>query len=378
MFGMQVYLVGGAVRDELLGLAVTERDWVVVGATPTELERAGYRAVGAKFPVFLHPETQEEYALARLERKVAPGYHGFVTEFAPTVTLEEDLQRRDLTINAMARAADGRLIDPYGGQRDLAARVLRHVSAAFNEDPVRLLRVARFAARFASLGFSIAPETLSLMIQMVRAGEANALVSERVWRELARTLGESAPERGFEVLRDCGAWAVLLPELQGLANPAPALAAMRAAADAHAPTTVRWAALVAALNVTEVDTLCARLRVPHDHRELAALSAQLRQFLLDSGIGVDGGATEVTADPEWLMTVLERADAFRRPERFSQWLQVLAAHAPAVTTLVHRLRSALTSAAAVRLSTADLATHRGPALAALLRQQRIAALPKHR
>ena len=202
---MQVYLVGGAVRDELLGRPVKERDWVVVGATPAELERQGYRAVGRDFPVFLHPETQEEYALARLERKVAPGYRGFVTDFSPAVTLEQDLQRRDLTINAMARDGAGRIIDPCSGQADLRARVLRHVSPAFVEDPVRILRVARFAARFAGLGFTVAPETLALMRSMVAAGEVDALVSERVWRELERALGESTPQRCFEVLRDCGA-----------------------------------------------------------------------------------------------------------------------------------------------------------------------------
>ncbi|NBX40706.1 MAG: multifunctional CCA tRNA nucleotidyl transferase/2'3'-cyclic phosphodiesterase/2'nucleotidase/phosphatase, partial [Gammaproteobacteria bacterium] len=213
---MEIYLVGGAVRDELLGRAVAERDWVVVGATPADLEARGFRAVGRDFPVFLHPETQEEHALARLERKVAPGYRGFTTDFAPTVTLEQDLARRDLTINAMARSADGRLIDPYGGRADLERRVLRHVSPAFIEDPVRILRVARFAARFAALGFEVAPETRSLMKQMVSAGEADALVAERVWRELERALGESTPRAALEVMRDCGALSVVLPEVAAL------------------------------------------------------------------------------------------------------------------------------------------------------------------
>ena len=194
---MQVYLVGGAVRDELLGRAIRERDWVVVGAVPADLERLGYRAVGREFPVFLHPETKEEYALARLERKVAPGYRGFVTEFSPSVTLEEDLQRRDLTINAMARDSEGHIVDPYGGRADLEARILRHVSPAFAEDPVRILRVARFAARFADLGFTVAPETTALMRGMVQNGEANALVSERVWRELEGTLNTTSPQRGL-------------------------------------------------------------------------------------------------------------------------------------------------------------------------------------
>ena len=190
---MQVYLVGGAVRDQLLQRPVKERDWVVVGATPQQLEQLGYRAVGRDFPVYLHPQTHEEYALARLERKVAPGYRGFTTQFSPEVTLEQDLERRDLTINAMARAEDGTLIDPFGGQRDLEQRQLRHVSAAFVEDPVRIVRVARFIARYASLGFTIAPETLELMRRMVADGEVRALVPERLWRDR----GEALPMRTF-------------------------------------------------------------------------------------------------------------------------------------------------------------------------------------
>ena len=213
---MQVYLVGGAVRDRLLGRAVYERDWVVVGATPVELERAGYIPVGRDFPVFLHPQTKEEHALARLERKVAPGYRGFTTEFSPDVTLEDDLRRRDLTINAMAEDAAGNLIDPYGGRRDLDARVLRHVSEAFAEDPVRILRVARFAARYASLDFTIAPETLALMRSMVDAGEANALVAERVWTETEKALAESRPDVFISVLRECGALKVVYPEVDAL------------------------------------------------------------------------------------------------------------------------------------------------------------------
>ena len=224
---MQVYLVGGAVRDRLLGRAVSERDWVVVGATPEELLQAGYLPVGREFPVFLHPQTREEYALARLERKVAPGYRGFTTRFSPDVTLVEDLQRRDLTINAMAQSTDGEIVDPYGGQADLGARLLRHVSPSFIEDPVRILRVARFAARFAGQGFRIAPETLELMQRMVASGEAQALVAERVWTETERALGEPRPEVFFETLRACGALAVIFPELDALYR--------RAAAAALAP-----------------------------------------------------------------------------------------------------------------------------------------------
>ena len=206
---MKRYLVGGAVRDALLGRAVGDRDWVVVGADPEELRRAGYRAVGRDFPVFLHPDTREEHALARTERKTGPGYHGFEFHADPGVTLQDDLRRRDLTINAIARAEDGTLIDPHGGQRDLAARVLRHVSPAFAEDPVRILRLARFAARFAD--FSVAPETEALMRAMVESGEVDALVPERVWQELSRGLMEAKPSRMFEVLRACGALAASCP-----------------------------------------------------------------------------------------------------------------------------------------------------------------------
>src|ERR1700719_1431717 len=198
---MQVYLVGGAVRDALLGLAVKERDWVVVGGTREELLRLNYREVGRDFPVFLHPDSHEEYALARLERKVSPGYRGFAVEFGPQVSLGEDLARRDLTINAIAQAEDGSLLDPYNGRRDLQDRVLRHVSPAFIEDPVRILRVARFAARFAALGFHVAPETMALMRAMVERGEVNALVAERVWQETEKVLHESGPSGVFGVLR---------------------------------------------------------------------------------------------------------------------------------------------------------------------------------
>src|SRR5262245_19438915 len=206
---MQIYLVGGAVRDALLGRAGHEKDYVVVGGSADELRAAGYLPVGRDFPVFLHPETRAEHALARRERKTGPGYRGFVTEFSPDITLEEDLQRRDLTINAIAQAPDGSLVDPYGGQADFKARVLRHVSPAFSEDPVRILRIARFAARFASLGFTVHDSTRELMRSMVKAGEVDALVSERVWQETERALGEPRPEVFFEVLRDCGALAVI-------------------------------------------------------------------------------------------------------------------------------------------------------------------------
>jgi len=370
---MQVYLVGGAVRDELLGRAVKERDWVVVGATPAELEGLGYRAVGREFPVFLHPETKEEYALARLERKVAPGYRGFVTEFSPTVTLEEDLQRRDLTINAMARDAKGQIIDPFGGRADLEARVLRHVSPAFAEDPVRILRVARFAARYEELGFKVAPETMTLMRHMVQNGEAGALVSERVWRELEGTLETASPQRGLEVLSDCGALGVLLPELARSADASQDMRALRAAAGSATSSAVRWATLLGGLAATDIEALCERLRTPTEHRELALLTARLeREF---------ASALDPASSPEQLLSLLEQADAFRRPERFARWLEVLAARrrgaevaAQATTALLARLSTAAAAAAAVQLSADELRAHRGPQLGAAMRARRLKAI----
>src|SRR5690606_13086377 len=213
---MEVYLVGGAVRDELMGLPVTERDWCVVGATPDEMKALGFRQVGKDFPVFLHPETGEEYALARTERKTGPGYHGFEFRTSPDVTIEEDLARRDITINAMARDAEGRLVDPFGGRRDLRNKVLRHVSEAFAEDPVRVLRVAKFAARFAPQGFRVADETMELMRGMVEDGEVDELVPHRVWKETEAALAGPAPRVYFEVLRECGALAVVFPEIDAL------------------------------------------------------------------------------------------------------------------------------------------------------------------
>ncbi len=357
---MEVYLVGGAVRDELLGRAVVERDWVVVGATPAELERLGYRPVGRDFPVFLHPQTHEEYALARVERKTGPGYHGFETRSAPDVTLEADLRRRDLTINAMARAADGRLIDPYGGQADLQARLLRHVSAAFVEDPVRILRLARFAARFAPLGFTIAPATQALLQRMVAAGEADALVPERVWRETERALAEPSPEVYFDTLADCGALAVILPEL---AWNAAARQALRAAVALNGTVPVRWAALLAALPPAAIQACCERLRVPTPLRELALLGARLHRRIA-------AGATLTAND---LLELLEQADAVRRPERFAALL--LAAQAlGAAAADVGRIAAARTEVAAIALPPEQLSALKGPAIAAALRIARIARL----
>ena len=338
----KTYLVGGAVRDRLLGLPVTDRDYVVVGATPDDLLHAGFKQVGADFPVFLHPKTGDEYALARTERKTARGYHGFAVSFSPDVTLEDDLLRRDLTINAMAEAADGTVIDPYGGQADLAARTLRHVSPAFAEDPVRILRLARFAARFHRMGFTVADDTQALMQQMVAAGEVDALVPERVWQEFERALREPDPQRFIGVLRDCGALQKLLPELDRLfgvpqpAEPHPeidtgqhVLMVLEQAARLSDDPQVRFAALLhdlgkgttppgewpshhghEARSVELVNGLCARLKVPAAYRELALAVAR------DHGNA--HRALELRAGT--LLDIIERTDALRRPQRYAQFL----------------------------------------------------------
>ena len=337
---MQIYLVGGAVRDRLLGRPGGDRDWVVVGSTPEAMTAAGYRPVGKDFPVFLHPDTHEEYALARTERKHGHGYHGFQVYAAPDVTLEDDLVRRDLTINAMAQDAEGRVTDPHGGQRDLAARVLRHVSPAFAEDPVRILRLARFAARFAD--FTVADETMALMRQMVDDGEVDHLVAERVWQELARGLMEERPSRMFEVLRDCGALARLLPELDRLwgvpqrADYHPeidtgvhVMMVLDMAARLQAPLSVRYACLGHDLGkgTTPPDILPRhlghegrsvqllrdvneRLRVPNDCRELAEVVAREHGNIHGSG---NFGAAAV-------LRLLGRCDAWRKPQRFAEVL----------------------------------------------------------
>jgi tRNA nucleotidyltransferase (CCA-adding enzyme) len=342
----KIYCVGGAVRDGLLGLPVQDRDWVVVGSTPEAMLAQGFQPVGKDFPVFLHPQTHEEYALARTERKTAPGYTGFRFHAAPDVTLEQDLSRRDFTINAMALAADGTLIDPYGGQADLQARVLRHVSPAFAEDPVRILRGARFAARF---GFSIAPETLALMRGMVNSGEVDALVSERVWQELARGLMEDQPSKFIATLRDCGALARILPEVNALFGvPQPpqhhpeidcglhTLLVLDASARAGDPLDVRFAALTHDLgkattpaellprhigheqrSVDLLQTLCERLRVPADCRDLALLVARFH--------GDIHRARELR--PDTLVRLFDRCDLWRKPERFARILQACAADA---------------------------------------------------
>ena len=323
---MKAYVVGGAVRDELLGLPVQDRDYVVVGATPEEMAARGFRPVGKDFPVFLHPETHEEYALARTERKSGRGYKGFTVYAAPDVTLEEDLRRRDLTINAMARAEDGSLIDPFHGREDLRAGVLRHVSDHFAEDPVRILRVARFAARF---GFEVAPETMVLMKSMVASGEADYLVAERVWQELSRGLAEPHPERMFAVLAACG----LADRLLGRVQPVPEILARAAKATQSVP--VRFAVMAWPHPEPEVAALCERLKAPNEVRELALTACRNRVALRAAPL----------ASPAALLELLKRTDALRRPERFAELLQAARLAAPGLDTA--RLERAAGAAAAV-------------------------------
>jgi tRNA nucleotidyltransferase (CCA-adding enzyme) len=410
---MQTYLVGGAIRDVLLGRPGSDRDWVVVGATPEEMAAQGYLPVGRDFPVFLHPRTREEYALARTERKSAPGYRGFVVHASPEVTLEQDLARRDLTVNAMALPADrtepspdlAHLVDPFHGRQDLQHKVLRHVTDAFREDPVRILRVARFAARFAD--FSVAPETLALMREMVAAGEADALVPERVWQELARGLMETKPSRMFELLRDCGALALLLPEvnrLWGIPQPEAhhpevdtglhLMLVLDMAARLDAPLPVRFACLVHDLgkgttpaealprhigheqrSVDLLREVCERWRVPVELRELAEVVAREHGNIHRSaGLGAQA-----------LVRLLERCDAFRKPGRFEQAL--LACECDARGRLGmderayperERLLAALAAARSVQTETiareAQQAGAAGPRIGEAIARARVAAV----
>ncbi|HGM6861748.1 multifunctional CCA addition/repair protein [Serratia rubidaea] len=337
---MKIYLVGGAVRDSLLELPVVDRDWVVVGATPEQLLAQGYQQVGKDFPVFLNPQTHEEYALARTERKSGHGYTGFTCYAAPDVTLEEDLLRRDLTINAIAQTTEGELLDPYHGVQDLNARVLRHVSAAFGEDPLRVLRVARFAARFAHLGFTIAPETAALMRQMADSGELAALTAERVWKETEKALQSRSPQVYFQVLRDCHALGVLFPEIDALFGvPAPekwhpeidtgihTLMTLAIAARLSPETDVRFAALCHDLGkgltpkeywphhhghgpagVRLVEAMCQRLRVPNPLRDLAKLVAEYHDLI----------HTVNKLRPETLLKLFDAIDVWRKPQRLEQ------------------------------------------------------------
>lgn len=394
--------MGGAVRDALLGRDIAERDWVVVGATADDLLELGYRQVGKDFPVFIHPQTGEEYALARTEKKVGPGYHGFAVEANAAVTLEEDLARRDLTINAMARNPAGHVIDLHGGRRDLAARVLRHVSPAFVEDPLRVLRVARFLARFGTLGFTVAPETLSLMREISRSGELAALRPERVWQETDQALAEVSPRRYFECLRDCGALAVVFPEVHALFGvPQPerwhpeidtglhTFMVLDVAAELSADPALRFAALTHDLgkartpaellprhrgheerSVALIHELCTRLPVPRRYRELAGVVARYHVMIHRAA----------DLKPGTLLKVIEATDGLRRPERFAEVLLACEADArgrqgreSAPYPQREQLLAALRAASAA--DTSDLKDARnGPAIAALLRQRRIAAI----
>lgn len=400
---MEVYLVGGAVRDELLGRPARERDWVVVGATPQAMLDAGYRQVGRDFPVFLHPDTSEEYALARTERKTGRGYHGFEMRFSPDVTLEEDLRRRDLTINAIARAPDGRLIDPCGGQRDLEARTLRHVSDAFNEDPVRVLRVARFLARFQPAGFNVAAETLVRMRAMVASGEVDELVAERVWQETEKALAEPAPDAWLKLLHDCGALARIYPELDALygvpqpENWHPEIdtglhmeLVLQVAAGLTPEPRIRFAALMHDLGkgrtprsqwpahrgheergVALIRELAARLRVPGDYRELAELASRWH--------GLANRAMELR--PRTLLELLESCDAMRRPDRFRELLFAFEADYRGrggwrgrPYPQAERMRRALSIALATTLDDTDRKGLPGEQIGVLLRRRRLAAL----
>jgi tRNA nucleotidyltransferase (CCA-adding enzyme) len=335
---VKIFEVGGAIRDELLGLPVKDRDYVVVGATPEDMIELGYRPIGRDFPVFLHPETHEEYALARTERKTARGYHGFEFHAAPDVTLEDDLARRDLTINAIARDEEGLLVDPYNGAEDLTAGILRHVGPAFAEDPVRILRLARFAARF---GFDIAPETLDLAREMVRSGEADALVPERVWQEFSKGLMEERPSVMFEVLQETGALQKIAPELSAsLEEPARAeetLAVLNAAAAAGEPLGVRFAALARSLDPYAVEALANRLKLPAAVRDLALLAARHGNTIVDAG----------ELPPEAILDLLNAVDAWRRPDRFEELTHAAVLGERDTASALQRLQRARAAAAAV-------------------------------
>ena len=400
---MKIFLVGGAVRDRLLGVPVRERDWVVVGATPEQMTALGFRPVGKDFPVFLHPETHEEYALARTERKTAPGYRGFAVNAMPAVTLEQDLLRRDLTINAMAETPDGKLVDPYGGEADLGQRILRHVSPAFAEDPVRVLRVARFAARYAHLGFSVAAETLDLMRAMAESGEIDALVAERVWAELVKALGEKTPAAFFQLLSACGALKRLFPEVEALFGvPQPpqshpeidtgvhTLLVLEQAARISADTRVRFAALThdlgkaltpaerwprhfghEKLGLVPLDALCERLKAPKDYRRLAT---QVMKYH-----GLCHRAAELRAST--LVDLLQRLNALRKHNELGEFLSACEADARGRPGFEDKPypqadRFRLAQAAALSVNTGELLNQglSGKALGHALRQLRINAV----
>lgn len=366
---MQTYLVGGAVRDRLLGREPHERDWVVVGASPEQMEAAGYRQVGRDFPVFLHPETNEEYALARTERKSGHGYHGFEVHAGPEVTLEEDLGRRDLTINAIAQTPEGDIIDPYGGRADVEGLLLRHVSPAFVEDPLRVLRLARFAARFDPLGFEVADETRDLMRQMAASGELDYLVPDRVWQETERAFAEAAPARFFDELATCDALPTVFPELAPIypGDPGGARDALTAAVDQ--PPIVRFAALCYPLDPDGAFTqMCERIPVPRAWADTARLTARWLPKLQKAALS-DGDA---------LWSVIKGSDALRRPERFGELLVAWDAVARGRGEQAHpqseRLRAARAAASEVDGGTLAKEGWQGAELGRELERRRRAAI----
>lgn len=404
---MKIYLVGGAVRDSLLNLPVVEQDWVVVGSTPEAMLDLGYQQVGKDFPVFLHPVSRDEYALARTERKSGTGYNGFTCYASPDVTLEEDLMRRDLTINAIARSADGELVDPYHGQQDLGARILRHVSEAFGEDPLRVLRLARFAARFAHLGFTIAPETQRLITEMAASGELEALTPERVWKETEKALQTQDPQVYFQVLRDCNALKVLFPEVDALFGvPAPAkwhpeidtgihtLMTLKMAAELSDEVDIRFSALCHDLGkgltppehwpshhghgpagVKLVEGLCQRLRVPTAVRDLAVLVAEFHDLI----------HTVERLRPETLLKLFDNIDVWRKPQRLEQMILTSEADARGRTGFEQNpypqgdyLRAAFKAANGVSIKEVVALGLQGMAIREELGKRRIAAMAEWR
>jgi len=402
---MEIYLVGGAVRDALLNLPVHERDWLVIGATPDDMVAKGFTAVGKDFPVFLHPETNEEYALARTERKNGRGYKGFIFHTSPDITIEEDLRRRDLTVNAMAQNANGEIIDPFGGQQDLEKKILRHVSDAFAEDPLRLLRVARFAARFHHLGFTIAPETIVLMQQLVAKGEAGYLVAERIWQETKKALNEKNPEIFFEVLRTCGALAIIMPEIDKLFGVPQrkdyhpeidtgvhTLLSLQQAAHLSSDDRVRFATLVHDLGkaLTPPDVLprhighekktlplikqlCKRLTVPNEYRDLGLIAAEFHTHCHKSH--------ELNADTVY--KVLKVCGAFQDDYKLEQFLLVCEADARGRLgwenkpyPQVERFRKALLACQTVKANTLQQEGFEGGRLGAELQKRQIAAIER--
>lgn len=400
---MQIYKVGGAVRDRLLGREVSEIDWVVVGASAEQMLEQGFRPVGADFPVFLHPQTGEEYALARTERKSGRGYGGFTFFASPEVTLEEDLIRRDLTVNAMAEDAQGRLIDPYGGQKDLAAKLLRHVSPAFAEDPLRVLRVARFAARYAPLGFSVAAETMVLMRELSESGELTALTPERSWKEISRALMEPRPDVFIQVLRDCGALRVLLPEVDvlfGIPQP-PAhhpeidtgvhvLSVLRQCAEHQQPLTVRWACLLHDVGKGLTPEAEWPRHIAHEHKGLKLIRAinqrckapkDCQELALQVGEFHTHGHRALELKPSTLLKLLQGFDVFRRPQRFKEFIAACEMDARGRLGLEQRpypqadyLRAAMHAARAVAVQPLLARGLQGAELGNALQEERLQAV----